>query len=252
MPDRSNVEPPTDTLRHPGGRLVETFASLADTLVDDFDVVEFLSMLTTQVVEHTLATEAGILLADETGDLQFMAASKERTRLLELFQIQTAEGPCQECFTTGRPVEVSDLEFERDRWPRFAPRALEVGFRSVQAVPMRLRGEVLGAMNLFIAEPGGIDPADRTVAQALADVATIGLLQRRTTLNAQIHLEQVQHALHSRIIIEQAKGVIAEQAGLSMDDAFERLRTHARNRNERLHDVCLTVVDGELSADDLT
>lgn len=239
------------TLQSDQRALVETFVALADTLVDDFDVVEFLSLLTSRVVELSIATEAGILLADETGDLQVMAASKERTRLLELFQIQNAEGPCRECYLTGQPVAVPDLELERDRWPRFAPRALEVGFRSVQAVPLRLRGEVLGAMNLFIAEPGGVVSADLPLVQALADIATIGLLQRRTTLNAQLHLGQVQHALHSRIVIEQAKGIIAQQAGISVDDAFERLRTHSRNHNRAVHDLALAVIDGELSATSL-
>ena len=248
MQESSGTEAQSGTVQPQLKGLVETFVTLADTLVDDFDVVEFLSMLTSRVVELSIATEAGILLADETGNLQVMAASKERTRLLELFQIQNAEGPCQECYTTGRPVEVPDLELERDRWPRFAPRALEVGIRSVQAVPMRLRGEVLGAMNLFIAQPGGVDPADRTLVQALADIATIGLLQRRTTLNAQLHLGQVQHALHSRIVIEQAKGIIAQQAGIPIDDAFERLRTHARNHNRRLHDLARAVIDGEMTA----
>lgn len=251
MQHSSSADPQPMRLENEARRLVETFVTLADTLVDDFDVVDFLSMLTLRVVEHSVATEAGILLADETGGLQVMAASKERTRLLELFQIQKAEGPCHECFATGQPVEVSNLELERDRWPRFAPRALAVGFRSVQAVPMRLRSEVLGALNLFIAEPGGIDPTGRAVVQALADVATIGLLQRRTALTAQIHLGQVQHALQSRIVVEQAKGVIAQQAGTSVDEAFERLRSHSRNHNRRLHDLCLAVVDGEVSAADL-
>lgn len=228
--------------------LVETFVELADTLVDDFDVVEFLSRLTWRVVELSIATEAGILLADESGDLQVMAASKERTRLLELFQIQNAEGPCRDCFLTGQPVAVPDLELERDRWPRFAPRAVEVGFRSVQAVPLRLRGEVLGAMNLFIADPGGVDPADLSLVQALADIATIGLLQRRTALNAQLHLGQVQHALHSRIIIEQAKGIIAQQAGIVVDDAFELLRAHSRNNNRAVHDLARAVIDGDMTA----
>ncbi len=231
--------------------LVETFVALADSLVDDFDVVEFLSMLTLRVVQLSIATEAGILLADEAGDLQVMAASKERTRLLELFQIQNAEGPCRECFISGRPVAVPDLELERDRWPLFAPRALEVGFRSVQAVPLRLRGEVLGAMNLFIAQPGGVDPADLPLVQSLADIATISLLQRRTTLNAQLHLGQVQHALQSRIVIEQAKGIVAQQAGISVDDAFERLRAYSRNHNSRVHDLALAVIDGNVTATSL-
>lgn len=251
MPDASRPGEHGSTLQSDQSGLVETFVALADTLVDDFDVVEFLSMLTWRVVELSIATEAGILLADETGDLQVMAASKERTRLLELFQIQNAEGPCRECFLTGRPVAVPDLELERDRWPRFAPRALEVGFRSVQAVPLRLRGEVLGAMNLFIAEPGGVDSGDATLVQALADIATIGLLQRRTTLNAQLHLGQVQHALQSRIVIEQAKGIVAQQAGISVDDAFERLRRHSRNHNRALHDLALAVIHGELTVTSL-
>lgn len=251
MEGSTRAERQPEAVEHPRAALVETFVTLADTLVDDFDLVEFLSMLTARVVEHSMATEAGILLADESGDLQVMAASKERTRLLELFQIQNAQGPCQECFSTGEPVEVPDLELERGRWPQFAPKAVTVGFRSVLAVPMRLRGEVLGAMNLFSASPGEVDPADRTLVQALADIATIGLLQRRTVLTAQIHLGQVQHALHSRIVIEQAKGIVAQQADVSMDEAFEGLRSHARNHNSRLHDVCLAVVEGGLAATDL-
>ena len=251
MQEGRGTEERSGTFRPDQRELVETFVALADTLVDDFDVVDFLSLLTSRVVELSIATEAGILLADETGDLQVMAASKERTRLLELFQIQNAEGPCRDCVLTGRPVAVPDLELERDRWPRFAPRALQVGFRSVQAVPLRLRGEVLGAMNLFIAQPGGIESGDRAMVQALADIATIGLLQRRTTLNAQLHLGQVQHALNSRIVIEQAKGIIAQQAGISVDDAFERLRTYSRNNNTKVHDLALAVIRGELTASNL-
>ena len=231
--------------------LVETFVALADTLVDDFDAVEFLSMLTRRVVELSIATEAGILLADEAGDLQVMAASQERTRLLELFQIQNDEGPCRECFLSGHPVAVPDLELERDRWPQFAPRAVAVGFRSIQAVPLRLRGEVLGAMNLFIAQPGGVDATALSLVQAMADIATISLLQRRTTLNAQLHLGQIQHALQSRIVIEQAKGIVAQQADISVDEAFERLRAYSRNHNRRVHDLALAVIDGDVTATSL-
>ena len=156
-----------------GRRLVDTFVELADTLVEDFDLVEFFSALAERVVELGIASEAGILLVDETGDLQFMAASHERSHLLELFQVQNQEGPCQDCFTTGEPVGVADLEDEHDRWPLFTPRALSTGFRSVQAVPLRLRGTILGALNLFLTEPGGIDQEAQAVAQAMADVATI-------------------------------------------------------------------------------
>ncbi len=252
MEDGTGTEAHDSTSPPDQTALVETFVALADTLVDDFDAVEFLSMLTLRVVELSIATEAGILLADETGDLQVMAASQERTRLLELFQIQNEEGPCRECFLTGRPVTVPDLELELDRWPQFAPRALAVGFRSIQAVPLRLRGEVLGAMNLFIAQPGGVvDATALSLVQAMADIATISLLQRRTTLNAQLHLGQIQHALQSRIIIEQAKGIVAQQADVSVDEAFERLRAHARNHNQRVHDLALSIIDGTVTATNL-
>jgi GAF domain-containing protein len=233
-------------------QLVETFVALADTLVEDFDLVEFLSTLTERVVELEIASEVGILLVDEAGDLQFMAASHERAHLLELFQVQSEEGPCQDCFFTGLPVAVADLEHERDRWPLFAPKALETGFRSVQAVPLRLRGTILGAMNLFLTDPGGITGDVLAVVQAMADVATIGLLQQRELHRAHAVEGQLQHALNSRIGIEQAKGILSEQAGIPMDAAFELLRSHSRDRNHKLGDVARAVVEGVLTSSDLT
>jgi GAF domain-containing protein len=233
-------------------QLVETFVALADTLVEDFDVVELLYLLTERAVAYTSATEAGILLADEAGSLQCMAASKERTYLLELFQVQNAEGPCRDCFVTGEPLEVLDLDLEQRRWPLFAPKALSVGFRSVQAVPLRLRGQTLGAMNLFGTEPGGIGARGITLTQAMADVATIGILQQHGLHQAQEVSAQLQRALHSRIAIEQAKGVIAEQAKISVDDAFALLRAHSRNHNLALGALVVSVVSGDLRATDLT
>lgn len=233
-------------------RLVKTFVELADTLVEDFDVVEFFSSLAERVVELGIASEVGILLVDETGDLQFIAASHERTHLLELFQVQNEEGPCQDCFTTGLPVSADDLEAASDRWPLFAPRAASAGFRSVQAVPLRLRGTVLGAFNLFLIDPGGIDQAAEAVVQAMADVATIGLLQQRELDRAHTVEGQLQRALQTRIGIEQAKGIISEQAGIPMDAAFALLRGYARNHNQKLHDAARDVVRGALAADDLT
>lgn len=244
---------PTDVVaRGRERRLVATFVELADTLVEDFDVVELLYTLTERVVEMSIASEAGILLADEAGDLQFMAASEERTHLLELFQVQNQEGPCQDCFTTGRPVGISDLADARERWPLFAPKALSVGFRSVQAVPLRLRGDVLGALNLFRTDPGGISDEDQLVVQAMGDIATIGLLQQREARRAATVTNQLQHALHSRISIEQAKGVISEQSGLSIDASFALLRGHARNHNRKLSDLARAVVDREIDADVLS
>ena len=233
-------------------RLVETFVELADTLVEDFDVVEFFASLAERVVQLGIASEAGILLVDETGDLQFVAASDERTHLLELFQVQNQEGPCQDCFTTGTPVSADDLDAANDRWPLFAPRAVSAGFHSVQAVPLRHRGTVLGAMNLFLADPGGIDPAAEAVVQAMADVATIGLLQQRELDRAHTVEGQLQQALQARIGIEQAKGIISEGLGIPMDAAFVVLRGYSRNHNRKLHDVARDVVTGVLAANDLT
>ncbi len=233
-------------------RLVHTFVELADTLVEDFDVVEVLYTLTERVVEVSIATEAGILLADEAGDLHFMAASEERTHLLELYQLQAEEGPCQDSFATGQQVAVDDLEDERLRWPLFAPKAISVDFRSVQAVPLRLRGDVLGALNLFRTDPGGISDDDLAAVQAMADVATIGLLQQREVHRAVTTTNQLQHALHSRISIEQAKGIVSEQAHVPVDAAFELLRGHARRHNRKLSELARAVTAGEIGAGDLT
>ncbi|MEX1178389.1 MAG: GAF and ANTAR domain-containing protein [Nitriliruptor sp.] len=240
-----------DTARSREGRLVEAFVALADTLVEDFDVVEFFSSLAERVVELGMASEAGILLVDEAGDVQFVAASHERTHLLELFQVQNQEGPCQDCFTTGLPVSAGDLGTAVDRWPLFAPRAVSAGFRSVQAVPLRLRGAILGAFNLFFTEPGGIDRRAEAVVQAMADVATIGLLQQRELDRAHAVEGQLQRALQTRIGIEQAKGIISERMGIQMDAAFQLLRGYSRNHNRKLHDVAQDIVTGALAANDL-
>jgi GAF domain-containing protein len=232
-------------------RIVATFVELADTLIEDFDVVEFFAMLTERVVELGIAAQAGILLADETGSLRFMAASDERTQLLELFQVQAREGPCQECFRTGTPVAVTHLDDERDRWPRFVPQALASGFVAVHAFPLRLRETVLGAMNLFHHEPGPIEPERLAVVQAMADVATIGLLQQRELQRAHTVEAQLQYALHSRVTIEQAKGIVFEQASVSMPDAFEMIRSYSRDTNAKLSDTARRIVEGSLTDRDL-
>lgn len=232
--------------------LVATFVELADTLTEDFDVVEFFAVLTERVVQLGIATQAGILLVDETGSLRFMAASDEQTQLLELFQVQSREGPCQDCFRTGTPVTVDHLEAELERWPQFVPKALATGFAAVHAVPLRFHDTVLGAMNLFHNEPGSIDPDSLSVVQAMADVATIGLVQQRALHRAHSVEAQLQHALHSRVTIEQSKGIIFEQASVSMSDAFELLRSYARNTNIKLSDAARQIVEGTLTAENLT
>src|SRR5512140_3155938 len=151
-------------------RVAEVFVEFADTLVQPFDVVEFLQMVTTRAGELVDSAAAGLLLADEHGHLQFMAASEERSHLLELFQVQSVEGPCQDCYERGTPVVNADLTTAVDRWPQFAPRALALGFRSVHAFPLRLRDQVIGALNLFGTEEGDFEPGDIRIVQALADV----------------------------------------------------------------------------------
>jgi GAF domain-containing protein len=227
--------------------LARTFVELADTLVDDFDVVELLSRLADRCVDVLDVAAAGLMLAAPDGELRVMASSSEAMRLLELFELQSQEGPCLDCYRTGEPVLNQDLATVNGRWPRFAAEALDAGFHSVHALPMRLRGTVIGALNLFHAGAGVMRQADVEAAQALADVATIAILQHRAVLEAQMVNEQLQNALNSRIVIEQAKGMVGERAGLSMEQAFVALRQHARNHNLRLADVAEQIIRGSLS-----
>src|SRR3990170_4447173 len=224
-------------------QLADVFVEMADTLVDDFDVIDFLHGLTERCVEVLGVAAAGLLLTDQRGTLQVVAASSERTRLLELFQLQTDQGPCVDCFRTGQPVSVPDLP-SAGRWPAFTAAAAEVGFAAVHAVPMRLRTEVIGALNLFDTAPGPLDEGKLRIGQALADVATIGLLQQRAIHRRDILTEQLETALRSRVLIEQAKGVLAERLHLDMAEAFTLLRGNARSRNRRLSDLAQAVVDG--------
>jgi len=226
--------------------LARTFVELADTLVADFDVVEILTRLTDRCVDVLGVGAAGIMLVAPDGELRVMASSSEAMRVLELFELQAQEGPCLDCYRGGQPVVNQDLSVSNGRWPHFANEALAAGFRSVHALPMRLRGLVIGALNLFHVEPGEMSDVDVGAAQALADVATIAILQHRAALEAQLVNEQLHHALTSRIVIEQAKGIVAEREGLSMERSFARLRNHARNHNRRLADVARDVIDGTL------
>jgi GAF domain-containing protein len=227
--------------------LAKTLVELADTLVADFDVVELLTRLAHRCVDVLGVDAAGLMLVAPDGDLRVMASSSEAMRLLELFELQSREGPCLDCYTSGRPVLNQDLAQVNGRWPRFAHEALAAGFRSVHALPMRLRGTVIGALNLFLVEPGDMQEADVEAAQALADVATIAILQHRAALEAQVLNQQLQHALNSRIIIEQAKGVVAERERLNMEQAFSALRAYARDHNQRLVAVAEAVIGGSLA-----
>jgi GAF domain-containing protein len=224
--------------------LSDTFIDLADTMVADFDVIDFLHLLTDRSVRLLAAAAAGVVLADPRGELRVAAASSEEAGLVELFQLQNDQGPCLDCFRTGRPISAADLTGPDQRWPRFAQAATQAGFRTVEALPMRLRDQVIGALNLFRAEPDPFDTADLRIAQALADVATIGLLHERNVRRSETVAEQLQAALNSRVMIEQAKGKLAERYGIDMDRAFRMLREYARNTNQHLTDVARDFVTG--------
>jgi GAF domain-containing protein len=236
--------------------LARALVELADTLVADFDVVELLTRLTDRCVEvldvGAGGLPAGLVLAGPDGELRVMASSSEAMRLLELFELQAREGPCLDCYRSGTPVLEADLAASTARWPNFAAEALAAGFRSVQALPMRLRGTVIGALNLFGAGPAEMERVDIDSAQALADVATIAILQQRKSHQAQVLNQQLQHALNSRIVIEQAKGMVAERESLTMPEAFSALRGYARLHNLRLVDVARSVVDGSLGPSSLS
>lgn len=231
--------------------LVDAFVALADSLVDDYDVIDLLHRLVETSTQLLAADAAGILLSDGRGRLQVMAYSTEGVRLLELLQLQAHEGPCLDCFYTGRPVSAPDLSQTANRWPQFAPRAVQEGFRAVHALPMRLHTQTIGGLNLFSTHPRPLPPEDLRVAQALADVATVGIVHERALRRGEILAEQLQAALNSRILIEQAKGVLAERSGLDFPDVFALLRTHAGRTGLRLSDVAQTVVDGSITLDAL-
>lgn len=226
-------------------QLYEAFVEAADTLVDDFDVIDFLHTLAERCVYLLDVDAAGLMLADQHGTLHATAASSENARLLELFELQTDAGPCLDAFHTGTAVVNADLRANHERWPRFAEAAEANGFVAVHALPLRLRATVIGALNLFSAGPGRpLTDADTRAGQALADVATIGILAQRNIHQAELLTVQLQTALHSRVTIEQAKGMLAERLHISVDEAFDLLRQHARSHNLRLSDLAKDVAQG--------
>jgi transcriptional regulator with GAF, ATPase, and Fis domain len=239
--------PPSGAQRE--ARLLRAFVELADTLVDDYDVVDVLHQLTEWCVTLLGAAAAGLMLADQRGSLTVVASSTEAARLLELFQLQTDEGPCLDCVRSGEPVLVDDLSMAMGRWPNFVPQAVLQGFFSVHALPLRLRRETIGALNLFRLAPGPMPAQDLDVARALADAATIGILQERAIRRGEVLTEQLQTALNSRITIEQAKGVLAHAGHLDMDQAFQALRSYARSHSTRLSEIAHHLVTGALRAE---
>jgi GAF domain-containing protein len=233
-------------------KLVESFVVLADTLVDDYDVIDFLETLAERCVDLLGVSAAGVMLADQAGTLRHTACSSERMRIAELFELQYQEGPCLDAFRENKAVVSATPADAAARWPLFAPHALENDYASVAAVPMRLRAQVIGALNLFSTSTGAILPADLRVAQAMADIATIGILHERAAGDARTVTAQLEGALQSRIVIEQAKGIVAEHNHIGVDEAFALVRGYVRRNQRRLRDTAQQIIDGTLRLDELT
>lgn len=232
-------------------RINEAFLKVADTLMDSYDVVDLLSMLVHECTDLLGQQGGGILIADVTGDLELLASTSEAAEFVEVMQLAAGLGPCVECFETGKPVAVPDISAIGDRWPQFQKAALARGFHSLHATPMRLRGKVVGTMNLMGTSTGGLDDRDVALAQALADVAIIGILQERSLRDPRILSEQLHLALDTRVLVEQAKGVLAHVIGLDMEDAFNTLRRYGRENRLPLREVAEGVVNRSIDASTL-
>ena len=217
-------------------RVLDAVVSLVDSLLDDFDVVDLLTELTERCAELLDVAAAGLLLADPLERLHLLAATSEKTRDLELFQLQADEGPCVDCYASGLPVSVADLAAASPRWPRFVPAAVDAGFASVHAVPMRAAGTVLGALGLFGTHSGELNDADLLVGQSLAHIACVAILQEHSP-NASAVLPRLRTALAARLVVEQAKGFLRERLDVSVEDAFTLLRRYARSHDDHLTDV---------------
>lgn len=230
-------------------RLLRVLVRMADTLISDFDPVDLFYELVLSCPDLLDVAQAGLLLTDGNGELRAVAASSEATAVVELLELENQGGPGAEAFRIGLPVRSGELAGSeaRQRWPKFGEAALSEGFRAVTALPMRLRDQVLGALDLFLTGAVDLTDEDLTVAQALADLATIAILQDRLTIDDRTVISQLRTALETRVVIEQAKGIVAQGANLHMDEAFAQIRNHARNNNQRLRDVSAAIVSGDLT-----
>jgi hypothetical protein len=234
----------TDSPRE--ARVLDAVVSLVDSLLDDFDVVDLLTELTERCADMLDVDAAGFLLADPFGRLRVLAATSEQARELELFQLQADEGPCVDCYATGQPISVTDLQAERGRWPRFAPAAIDAGFASVHAVPMRAAGIVLGALGLFGSRSGALSDADLLVGKTLTHIACVAILQEHPPTPATV-MPRLREALARRVVIEQAKGFLRERLNVSVEEAFGLLRAYARRHNQHLTDVARRLISEPLS-----
>lgn len=233
-------------------RISAAFVSVADTLTTEYDEVDLLHTLVTDCVDILDMTSGGLMLTDRSGELHLITTTSAGAKFVEIMALNASEGPCIDCFTTGTAVSVGDIRDEQDQWPAFVAAAVEQDYRSVLATPMKLRGTVIGTMNLFGSRVGEVSARDAALAQALADVATIAILQERVITEKQVLEEHLHRALDSRIVIEQAKGFLASSLSLSMDEAFALLRKYARDRNLTIRSVSEGVSDGSLTVQDLS
>lgn len=211
------------------------FIEIADFLVGPYDSIDVLRTLVDHCVTLLDVTAAGIVLADQFGALQVLASTSEESQHVELLQHRAGAGPCVDAYRYGKVVTLSDIEAEGDRFPAFQSAALSQGFHSVHAIPMRVRPKTIGALNLFRTDTGSLSVADAKIAQALADLATISILHARNLQEEAVMKEQVARALGSRVLIEQAKGIIAQRDSIDMDEAFKILRAYSREHDQTLH-----------------
>lgn len=231
--------------------VLRALVEVADTFVADYDVVDFLHGLTARCVSLLDVDEAGVMLIDASKTLRYVASSSEQMRLVELLELQHEEGPCLDAYRAGRVTVSTNSEEAEQRWPQFGSHANAAGFASLAGIPMRLRLDLIGSLNLFSRRPGGLSDEDQDVAQAMADIATIGVLQARAIQDGQVVAAQLQTALESRIAIEQAKGIIAEHLGVTVDEGFSLLRGYARKHNTKLTETARRIVSGALSSEAL-
>lgn len=224
-------------------KIINAFMKVSDTLIADFDIVDLLHTLVEECVGLVETDAGGLMLADPLGELQLVASSSEQADFVEVMQLTAGDGPCVDCFMTGTAVAVADIDKSGEQWPAFRTAALGQGFRSLYATPLRLRGKIIGTINLFSTSVGELNSRDAAVVQALADVATISIMQERLVRESNIVAEQLQRALDSRVLIEQAKGVISQLGSMDMEDAFQALRSYARRNNLSLRLVAEAVTD---------
>ena len=228
------------------GQVLHAVVSLVDSLLDDFDIVELLTQLTERCAQLLDVASSGLLLADPRQQLNLMAATSNKTHELELFQLQSDEGPCLDCYATGAPISVADLGAEADRWPRFVEAATRSGFASVHAVPMRAAGMVLGALGLFGTAVGELNRQDLVVAQTLAHIATVAIVQEHAPTPDAV-LPRLRGALSSRIVVEQAKGFLRVTMGVSVEEAFALLRAYAGTHTVHLSDLARSLISDPAS-----